>query len=43
MKVLVNRTTVSLTGEYLLNSDGAVVDDDGDGDDDDHEGDDNND
>ena len=43
MKVLVNRTTVSLTSEYSLDSDGAVVDDDGDGNDDDDEGDDNND
>ena len=38
-KVLVNRTTVKLTGEYLLNSDEVVVDDD----DDDDEGDENND
>ena len=38
-KVLVNRTTVRLTGEYLLNSDEVVVDDD----DDDDEGDENND
>ena len=37
-KVLVNRTTVKLTGEYLLNSDEVVVDDD-----DDDEGDENND
>ena len=43
MKILVNRTTVSLTSEYLLNSDGVVVHDDGDGDDDDDEGDDDND
>ena len=43
-KVWVNRTTVRLTGEYLLNSDEVVVDDDDDdGDDDDDEGDDNND
>ena len=37
-KVLMNRTTVRLTGEYLLNSNEVVVDDD-DGD----EGDENND
>ena len=43
-KVLVNRTTVRLTGEYLLKSDEVVVDDDDDdGDDDDDEGDYNND
>jgi len=42
-KVLVNRTTVRLTGEYLLNSDEVVVDNDDDGDDDDDDGDDNND
>ena len=52
-KVLVNRMMVRLTGEHLLNSDGAVdvvdvvVDDDDDDDggsaDDDDEGDDNND
>ena len=40
--VLVNRTTVRLTGEYLLNSDEVVVVDDDD-DDDDDEGDGNND
>ena len=38
-KVLLTRTTVRLTGEYLLNSDEVVVDDD----DDDDEGDENND
>ena len=38
-KVLVNRTTVKLTGEYLLNSNEVVVVDD----DDDDEGDENND
>ena len=42
-KVLVNRTTVRLTGEYLLNLDEAGDDDDDDGDDGDDEGDENND